>query len=194
MWAHHLGRGAAALGARGWLGGQRDRWVANDDDPQRLDRLARLRCVLEPLKRHEALVCAGARDIHLSPTVGSTWLPTDSQVEVMTPGQNHKHSWFGALDPTTGTLLYCLGACHTNALFRDLLDVQAARDPAEPHTPRSVGVDHEQLHTARAVVPWLTTYPWCLGSVGQPMVLAPVRWCVRSVMWMPAPRAGSSRP
>ena len=104
----------------GWVW-KRAKLVAKDDDPHRVDRLARIRWVFEQLKRCEAMVFADELDIHLLPKVGCAWMPKGTQVEVMTPGQNQKHYLAGALDLATGTLHHCLGARKTNALFRDLL-------------------------------------------------------------------------
>src|SRR5215207_8652844 len=103
----------------GWVW-KRAKLVAKDDDPQRVDRLARMRFVYEQLPRGEAMVWADELDIHLLPKVGCAWMPKGTQLEVMTPGQNQKHSLAGALDLATGTLLYCLGPRQTNALFCDL--------------------------------------------------------------------------
>jgi hypothetical protein len=77
----------------------------------------------------------------------------------MTPGQNQKSSLAGALDPTTGTLLHCLGARTTHALFRDRLDVLQARYPAERYPRLSVVVDNDKIHQANAVEDWLAAHP-----------------------------------
>jgi hypothetical protein len=42
-------------------------------------------------------------------------MPNGTQLEVMTPGQNEKHSRAGGLDLGTGKLVHCLGARKTNA-------------------------------------------------------------------------------
>jgi hypothetical protein len=86
-------------------------------------------------------------------------MPKGSQVEVMTPGQNHQHDVAGALDPATGTLFHGLGARQTNALCRDLRDVLEARYPAEQYIRLDVVVDHDKLHQAKAVEPWLAAPP-----------------------------------
>ena len=117
----------------GWVW-KRAKLVAKEDDPQRVTRLARIRFVVAQLKLYEAMVFADELDIHLWPKVGCAWMPKGTQVEVMTPGQHEKHDLAGALDPTTGTLHYCLGARKTNALFRDLLSILEERDPAERYT------------------------------------------------------------
>jgi hypothetical protein len=105
--------------------------VANDDDPHRVERLARSRSLFEPRKRWEAMVFADELDRHLWPTAGGTWMPHGTQLEVMTPGQHQQHDLAGALELTTGTLHQCLGPRQTTARVRDLLARLEARDPAE---------------------------------------------------------------
>jgi hypothetical protein len=142
----------------GWVW-TRAKLVAKDDDPHRVERLARIRDVFEHLTRCEAMVFADELAIHLWPKVGCAWMPIGTQLEVITPGQNETHDLAGALDPTTGTLHYALGPRKTNALVRDVLDVLDGRYPAEPYTRLDVVVDHEQLHQAKAVEPWLMAHP-----------------------------------
>jgi putative transposase len=142
----------------GWVW-KRAKLVAKDDDPQRVDRLARIRFVYERLHRGEAMVCADELDIHLLPKVGCAWMSKGTQLEVMTPGQNQKHYLAGALDLATGTLHHCLGARKTNALFRDLLGVLDERYPAEQYTRLYVVVDNYRIHKAKAVKQWLANHP-----------------------------------
>ena len=142
----------------GWVW-KRAKLVAKDDDPQRVDRLARIRRVYEHLRLWEAMVFADELDIHLLPKVGSAWMPQGSQVEVMTPGQNAKYYLAGALDLATGTLLHCLGARKTNALFRDLLTRLDERYPAAQYTRLYVVVDNYKIHKAKAVEQWLASHP-----------------------------------
>jgi putative transposase len=147
-WLHELG----------WVW-KRAKLVARDDDPQRIDRLARIRYVFEQLKPWEIVVFADELDIHLLPKVGCAWMPKGTQLEVMTPGQNQKHYLAGALELTTGTLHHCLGSRKTNALFRDLLTVLDARYPAERSTRLYVVVDNYKIHKAKAVEDWLAAHP-----------------------------------
>jgi putative transposase len=142
----------------GWVW-KRAKLVAKDDDPQRVDRLARIRVVYEQLRLCEALVFADELDIHLLPKVGYAWMPQGSQVEVMTPGQNQKHYLAGALELTTGTLYHCVGPRKTNALFRDLLTQLEARYPADRYTRLYVVVDNYKIHKAKAVEQWLAAHP-----------------------------------
>jgi len=81
---------------------KRAKLVAQDDDPHRVHRLARIRYLFEQLKVCGAMVFADELDIHLLPKVGSAWMPKGTQVEVMTPGQHAKYYLAGALDLTTG--------------------------------------------------------------------------------------------
>jgi putative transposase len=114
----------------GWVW-KRAKLVAKDDDPHRVDRLARSRFIDAQLRLCAAMVCADERDIHLLPKAGYAWMPQGTQLEVMTPGQHEQHSLAGALELSTGTLLHGLGPRKTNALFRDLLGRLEASSPAE---------------------------------------------------------------
>src|SRR5215218_3678182 len=71
----------------GWVW-KRAKLVAKDDDPHRVERLARIRFVYEQLQLWEALVFADELDIPLLPKVGYAWMPKGTQVAVMTPGTN----------------------------------------------------------------------------------------------------------
>jgi putative transposase len=142
----------------GWVW-KRAKLVAKDNDPHRVERLARIRFVYEQLRPCETLVFADELDIHLLPKVGYAWMPQGSQLAVMTPGQNQKHYLAGALELTTGTLPHCVGPRKTNALFRDLLTQLEARYPADRYTRLYVVVDNYKIHKAKAVEQWLAAHP-----------------------------------
>jgi transposase len=142
----------------GWVW-KRAKLVAKDDDPHRVERLARIRYSFAPLKRCETMVFADEWALHLWPNVGCAWMPRGTQLPIMTPGQNQQHDLAGALELTTGTLHHCLGPRKTNALFRDLLACLDARYPAERSTRLYVIADHDKIHQAKAVEPWLATHP-----------------------------------
>jgi transposase len=108
--------------------------VAKDDDPRRVERLARIRVTFEPLKRSEAMVAADALDIHLWPKVGYAWMPQGMHMTVMTPGTHEKRDLAGALDLATGARLHGVAARQTDALVRDLLTRLDACSPAERYT------------------------------------------------------------
>jgi transposase len=99
----------------GWVW-KRAKLVAKDDDPQRVERLARIRFHREQLHAHEVLVLADELDIHLLPKVGAAWMPKGTQEAIMTPGKNEKYYLAGALNLATGAMLHCLGPRKTNSL------------------------------------------------------------------------------
>jgi transposase len=105
-WLHELG----------WVG-KRAKLAAKDDDPQRGEKLARIRYVLEPLRAGMALFFADELDSNLLPKVGYQWMPKGEQVEVPTPGTNEKRSLAGALDMRTGALVHCVWWRKTHGLF-----------------------------------------------------------------------------
>src|SRR5919198_1429124 len=142
----------------GWVW-KRAKLVAKDDDPQRVERLARIRFVYEQLRLWERLVFADELDIHLLPKVGAAWMPRGSQEEVMTPGQNEKHYLAGALNLATGKILHCLGPRKNNALFRDLLALLDRTYPERWVRCIYVVVDNYRIHKAKAVEQWLAIHP-----------------------------------
>ena len=142
----------------GWVW-KRAKLVAKDDDPHRVERLARIRFVYERLRLGEAMVFADELDIHLLPKVGSAWMPKGTQVEIMTPGTNAKHYLAGALNLATGTLHHCVGPRKTNGLFRDLLQTVEATYPAAQYRRLYVVVDNYKIHKAKAVEDWLAHHP-----------------------------------
>ena len=142
----------------GWVW-KRAKLVAKDNDPQRVERLARIRWQMEHLQAHEMVVFADELDIHLLPKVGAAWMPRGSQEEVMTPGQNEKHYLAGALHLATGTLLHCLGPRKNNGLFRDLLTLLDRTYPEQQVRRIYVVVDNYKIHKAKAVEQWLAAHP-----------------------------------
>jgi putative transposase len=142
----------------GWVW-KRAKLVAKDDDPHRIERLARIRFQSEHLQAHEMMVFADELDIHLLPKVGAAWMPQGTQEEVMTPGKNEKHYLAGALHLATGKLLYCLGPRKNNGLFRDLLTLLDTTYPAPGVTHMYVVADNYCIHKAKAVEQWLAKHP-----------------------------------
>jgi DDE superfamily endonuclease len=142
----------------GWVW-KRAQLVAQDDDPQRLARLAWIRFHHAPLRPHEVMVFAEKLDIHLLPKVGAAWMPQGTQDKLMTPGTNEKHSLAGALQLATGKLLSCLGPRKNNGLLRALLTLLDTPYPASS-VPRISGVvDHYCIHKAQAVPQGLASHP-----------------------------------
>jgi putative transposase len=61
---------------------KRAKVVAKDDDPQRVEKLARIRLAFEQLRAGAALFFADELDIRLLPKVGAQWMPKGEQVRV----------------------------------------------------------------------------------------------------------------
>jgi putative transposase len=142
----------------GWVW-KRAKLVAKDNDPHRVDRLARIRWVYEQLRLGEARVFADELDIHLRPKVGYAWMPHGTHVAVMTPGTNEKHYLAGALDLATGILRHCGGSRKTSGVFRDLLQCLDDAYPAPQFQRVYVVVDNDKIHKAKAIAPWLAQHP-----------------------------------
>jgi hypothetical protein len=133
--------------------------VAKDDDPQRVERVARRRLHAEPWQAHEVMVFADALDLHLWPKVGAAWRPNGSHEAVMTPGKHATHDLAGALHLATGEILHGRSARQTHALFRDLLTRLDHAYPAPRITRLSGGVDPSGIHQAQAVGQWIESHP-----------------------------------
>ena len=71
-----VSRGPCGVGSMkwGWVW-KRAKLVAKDNDPQRVERLARIRFHAEHLQAHEVMVFADELDIHLLPKVGRLGCP-----------------------------------------------------------------------------------------------------------------------
>jgi putative transposase len=162
----HLQRGVVVsastlrrwLHALGWVW-KRAQVVARDDDPQRVEKLARIRHVCETLRKRAVVLFADELDLHLLPKVGYQWMLQGTTVKRVTPGQNQKHYLAGALEPQSGRIVYCTSPRKTNALFRALLDRLEWRYPQAQFAKISVVVDNYKIHTAKAVERWLAAPP-----------------------------------
>jgi transposase len=146
------------LHALGWEW-KRAKLVAKDDDPQRVEKLARIRYAFEQLRAGAALFFADELDISLLPKVGYQWMPKGAQVEVLTPGTNEKRYLAGALDITTGTTQHCVWYRKTTGLFLDLLVTLDRAYPAWAFARLSIVVDNSKIHYAGEVAKWLAAHP-----------------------------------
>ncbi len=144
--------------ALGWVW-KRAQLVARDDDPQRVEKLARIRHVCETLRKRAVVLLADELDLPLLPKVGYQWMRQGTPVKLVTPGQNQKHYLPGALEPQSGRLVYCTSPRKTNVLFRTLLDRLEWRYPQAQFAKISVVVDNYGIHKAKAVARWLAAHP-----------------------------------
>ena len=147
-WLHDLG----------WVW-KRATLAAKDDDPQRVEKLARIRVVFERLPVQAALCFADELDIPLLPKVGYQWTPKGAQVEVLTPGTNEKRYLAGAWDMRTGAILHRIWWRKTHGLFLDLLPALDHAYPPRRFTHLYVVVDNYKIHKAHAGERWLAAPP-----------------------------------
>jgi transposase len=138
---------------------KRAKLVAQDSDPERAAKLARIRRVFEHLGRREALLLRDELDLHLLPKVGAQWMPRGTQVEVLTPGKNERRYLAGALDLRTGQVHHCLWFRKMTGLFLDLLNVLDRAYPARRFDRVYVVADNGKIHKAAAVQRWLRQHP-----------------------------------
>jgi transposase len=142
----------------GWVW-KRAKVAAKDDDPERVEKLARIRVAFEQLRAGVALFFADELDINLLPKVGYQWMPKGEQVEVMTPGTNEKRYLAGALDLATGTITHCVWYRKQTGLFLDLLETLNRTHPAPLFTQLTVVADNAKIHKAAKVQQWLAAHP-----------------------------------
>ena len=147
-WLHELG----------WVW-KRAKLRAKDDDPQRVEKLARIRDAFEQVRAGVALFFADELDISLLAKVGYQWMPKGEQVEVLTPGTNEKRHLAGALNIITGTITPCVWYRKPTGLFLDLLQTLDRTYPARLFSPLQGVVDNAQIPQAAAVAKWLATHP-----------------------------------
>lgn len=138
---------------------KRAKVVAKDDDPHRVEKLARIRLAFEELRAGVALFFADELDINLLPKVGAQWMPKGEQVEVLTPGTNEKRYLAGALDLTTGTITHCGWYRKQTGLFLDLLETLNRTYPASRFSHLTVVADNAKIHQAQKVQQWLAAHP-----------------------------------
>ena len=138
---------------------KRAKLCAKDDDPQRVEKLARIRVAVEQVRTGVALFFADELDISLLPKVGYQWMPKGVQVEVLTPGTNEKRYLAGALEIATGIIAHCVWYRKTTGLFLDLLDTLDRAYPARVFSHLAVVADNAQIHHAAEVEKWLAAHP-----------------------------------
>jgi transposase len=147
-WLHELGYA--------W---KRAKLAAKDDDPQRVEKLARIRWIYEHLTPTQLLLFVDELDIPLLAKVGYQWMRKGEQVEVPTPGQNDKSYLAGALDLLTGQVVPCVWFRKVTGLFLDLLRLVDQTYAASHYTQVYLVADNYCLHKAKAVEKWLAGHP-----------------------------------
>jgi transposase len=125
-------------------------------DPLAQERRAALAAAHDAAERGRAhLVYVDESDLHLLPVIRAMWMK-GRRVRVPTPGQNHKHAFFGALDAVTGQWFWTDHPRKRAVHFVAFLDQIVAAYPA---ARLYIALDGAPAHTAKVVQRWAEAHP-----------------------------------
>jgi hypothetical protein len=146
------------LPALDW-GWKRAKLAAQDSDPERSSKRARIPSVSEHVGRRAALLFADELALPLLPKVGAPWMPRATPVELLTPGQKEHRYGAGALALHTGQVPHCLWFRKMTGLFLDRWKVLDGAYPARHFHRIFMVADNSQIHQAAAVQRGLRQHP-----------------------------------
>jgi transposase len=135
---------------------RRPRLVAKGD-PDRDQILADLHQQLRDLPTGAVLLAEDETHLNLLPWVRATWIPQGTRQHVMTPGKNHRHTSFGAVDLCTGRFLYQVTRKAISTSFTGFCEQLLAASPTAPVV--AVVCDNVIIHRSKIVQRWLATHP-----------------------------------
>jgi transposase len=102
---------------------RRPRPVLGPKDPQRSQKLRKIRALLRHLPATELAVFQDEVDVNTNPKIGSMWMNRGQQAEVVTPGTNTKRYLAGSMNWRTGEVILSEAGSKRNAdLFLRHLD------------------------------------------------------------------------
>ena len=101
---------------------RRPRPVLGERDPQRQQKLRKIRELLRDLPDDEAAVFQDEVDLNLNPDIGCCWMERGQQAQVLTPGDNVKRYLAGSMSWRTGELIVTEGTRRNAELFVRHLD------------------------------------------------------------------------
>jgi putative transposase len=102
---------------------RRPRPVLGPKDPQRSQKLRKIRTLLRDLPAQETAVFQDEVDVNTNPKIGSMWMWRGQQAEVVTPGTNTKRYLAGSMNWRTGEVILSKPGASRNAdLFLNHLD------------------------------------------------------------------------
>jgi transposase len=102
---------------------RRPRPVLGPKDPQRSQKLRKIRALLRDLPAQETAVFQDEVDVNTNPKIGSMWMWRGQQAEVVTPGTNTKRYLAGSMNWRTGEVILSEPGARRNAdLFLNHLD------------------------------------------------------------------------
>jgi len=101
---------------------RRPRPVLGERDPQRQQKLRKIRELLRDLPEDEAAVFQDEVDLNLNPDIGCCWMERGKQAQVLTPGDNVKRYLAGSMSWRSGELVVTQGTRRNAELFVRHLD------------------------------------------------------------------------
>jgi len=151
---------------------RRPRPVLGPKDPQRQQKLRKIRALLRDLPADEMAVFQDEVDINTNPKIGSMWMRRGQQAEVVTPGTNTKRYLAGSLNWRTGEVILSEPGARRNAdlflasldqlrcLFRRFRRIHVICDNAIFHKPQRCKKVREYMAQwgHRLVLHFLPTY------------------------------------
>lgn len=150
---------------------RRPRPVLAPVDPQRAQKLRKIRELLRDLPEDEAAVFEDEVDLNLNPDIGSMWMAKGKQASVITPGNNVKRYLAGSLSWRSRELIVTQGTrrnaqlftAHLEELrqrFRHYRKVHVICDNARFHTTIGSRVVKQYIkeHGERIVLHYLPAY------------------------------------
>jgi len=136
---------------------RRPRPVLGPVDPQRAEKLARIRHLLKHLPPNEAVLFQDEVDVNSNPKIGAMWMRRGQQATVRTPGTNEKAYVAGSLNWSTGTLIATPGAQRNRWLFLRHLGEVCYR--LRRYRVIHVICDNAKFHKCPDVERWLAAHP-----------------------------------
>lgn len=108
--------------------------------------------------KETVILCLDECDVHLMPVLRSMWMlrGRGQQVEVPTPGLNHKRSLFGAIEWETGRWLYEVAKRKRSVEFIAFMGKLMLSYPGRP---LMLVLDNATIHKSKAVMEWLREHP-----------------------------------
>lgn len=136
---------------------RRPRPVLGPVDPERNEKLWRIRRLLENLPGSETAVFEDEVDINTNPKIGSMWMRRGEQAEVLTPGTNEKAYIAGSLHWRRGVLFATAGTRRDAKLFVAHLEELCRK--LRRYRVIHVICDNAAFHRSRSVREWLARHP-----------------------------------
>jgi putative transposase len=135
----------------------RPRPVLKLEDPERAEKLGKLRQLLLHLPNNEVVVFQDEVDLSTNPDVGFMWMRKGEQVELVTPGDRQKCYLAGSLNWRTGHVVPTMGYHRNTELF--LWHLDDLRKSYRRYETIHVICDNARFHDNPEVDAYLAKHP-----------------------------------